>query len=304
MAGHFGTKQNRTPACKLCAQPKYRAGLCREHYFARERTRRAEARKPVSLTCSQCSKEFKAIPIARRKYCSYACVNEARRIRERTTKKPPSSATCKICGTVFAPKKPWHVFCSEPCSYRAKSARIYTKGRRVEKRITGNCESCGKPFSQPRRMYVKRFSARNPKFCSLDCAYKARRDDKSPKFRGGIITYRGCRWLQIADEIRARDEFLCGICHALQKLRRKHPVDHTIPFRLMEMWGLDPNHYDNLLTMCDSCHGKKQSVEDKLLRGDVLGFIRGLVTMNYPIERIRAACAVAELSTKGIPNVA
>ncbi len=153
-------------------------------------------------------------------------------------------------------------------------------------------------------MYVKRLIQRKPKFCSLECAYKARRGAESPKFRGGIITYRGARWLEIAEQTRAKDGFLCGVCRLLPKARRKHCVDHTIPFRLMKLWGFDPNHPDNLLTMCDSCHGKKQAPEDSLLRGDVLDFIRGLVAMNYPIERIRTACALAELSTKGLPSAA
>jgi 5-methylcytosine-specific restriction endonuclease McrA len=218
----------------------------------------------------------------------------------------PGSSTifCKFCGARFAPNRPWQLFCGEQCSRKAKSARIYTKGRLIEKRIEAQCQSCGRPFSQPRRFYIKRAIQRKPKFCSLDCAYRARRGDKSPKFRGGAVTYRGARWVQIAEEIRARDGFICGVCCALQKPRRKHCVDHTIPFRLMDKWSLDPNQYDNLLTLCDSCHGKKHSIEDRLLRGDVLGFLRGLVAMNYPIGRIRAACAVAELSTNGLPNVA
>jgi 5-methylcytosine-specific restriction endonuclease McrA len=144
---------------------------------------------------------------------------------------------------------------------------------------------------------------RQPKFCSLQCAYRERRGDKSPKFRGCAVSYRGVGWVHTAEIIRARDEYLCGICRELPD-KTKHHVDHVIPFRLMKLWGLDPNHYDNLQTLCNSCHSTKHHVEDRLLKGDLLGFLCGLVAMNYPIGRIRAACAVAELTTKGLPNVA
>ena len=302
MAGHFGTKHNRTPVCKICnKEPKYRAGLCRVHYFAAQRERRAEKRRMRASHCAHCGNLIES-PSPWKQFCSRRCIQYARNVRER--KLPVvARATCKHCKTEFSPTKAWQQFCSIGCKKKARNARLYTKGRKPETRIKGNCQSCGAPFDRPARFYSVRKKAPAPKFCSIQCAYKERRGEKSPKFRGGIITYRGCRWLQIAEEIRARDQYLCGICNDLPG-RRKHHVDHVIPFRLMEQWGLDPNLYDNLQTLCNSCHSTKQGVEDRLLRGNVLGFLRGLVLMNYPIARIRAACAVAELSTKGLPTAA
>jgi 5-methylcytosine-specific restriction endonuclease McrA len=302
MSGHFGTKHNRTPVCKVCGkEPKYRAGLCRMHYFAAQRERRAEKRRVRASHCAHCDKLMES-PSLRQQFCSRRCVEAARNIRNR--KLPVvDRATCNYCKTEFSPLRPWQRFCGEACVRKAKNARLYGK-RKPPATIAGNCLECGSPFTQPRRMYVKRLSVRQPKFCSLQCAYKARRGAGSQHFRGGSIAYRGVQWVNIAAEIRARDEFLCRACGKLPKVKREHCVDHIIPFRLMKQWGLDPNQYDNLLTVCDSCHGRKFASEGKLLRGDLLGFLRGLVAIAYPVERIRAACAVAELSTKGLPNAA
>jgi 5-methylcytosine-specific restriction endonuclease McrA len=266
MAGHYGTKQNRTPLCKECAAPKYRAGFCREHYFARLRARRAEKR-----------------------------VVRIRRIRERRALPQPTD--CRECGASFIRNKQWQKFCGDACSKADRNRRL--RKNRKAAIIEGNCESCGQPFTKPRHLYVKRLIQRQPKFCSLSCAYAARRGADSPKFRGGVITYRGAKWLDVAEQTRARDQYLCVPCGALTK-SRKHSVDHIIPFRLMVQWGLDPNQPDNLVTTCGSCHGKKQGFEDRLIRGDVVGFLRGLVSIHYPLDRIRAACALAGLSMNGI----
>jgi 5-methylcytosine-specific restriction endonuclease McrA len=48
-------------------------------------------------------------------------------------------------------------------------------------------------------------------------------------------------------------------------------VDHIIPWILLKADESVANHFDNLASLCISCHGKKTlSVEPKLFKGDVL----------------------------------
>ncbi len=105
MAGHFGTKHNRTPVCKKCgASPKYRAGFCREHYFEALRERRAAKLRLKASKCAHCGNLIES-PSQWKRFCSARCIQDARNARER--KHPtPAIITCKRCGIDFAPKKP------------------------------------------------------------------------------------------------------------------------------------------------------------------------------------------------------
>jgi hypothetical protein len=270
MAGHFGTKHNRTPHCKSCDAPKYRAGLCRSHYFAKMKADGVGRKTPRPKKCHKCNTEFQTTR-AFQKFCSYRCSQDDRNER---TRKPP-----------------------RPC----RQLRLPAP-RAAAKQIAAVCQNpaCGKHFEKLRREYIKAKSFRQPKYCSHECAYAMRRGGESPKFRGGAITYRGAGWTQTAHEIRSRDGNLCGICQKLPVGKTKHHVDHIIPFRLMKQWGLEPNAHVNLLTLCINHHTKKTPLEDKLLRGDVLGFARGLVAMLYPIQAAQEAFAAAGLSAKGL----
>jgi 5-methylcytosine-specific restriction endonuclease McrA len=293
VSGHFGTKHNRTPICKLCSSPKYRAGLCSTHYFARIRERTALKRRARKAHCSYCKSELINAPILRR-YCSARCIQSARNERERKLGLLPSTRNCKRCHKEFSPSKHWNEFCSKRCTEINRNDRLRKGTQQPERRISAICLSCGSKFEQPQRHYST-VKGRVPKFCSIACAYKERRGAKSPNFRGGTVGYRGVRWADIAEQARARDQYLCGACSVLHG-RVKHSVDHVIPYRLMRQWGIDPNHFDNLQTLCRACHGRKFEAENRLLRGDLVGFVQSMLSMKYPELRIRAALQHAGLS--------
>jgi hypothetical protein len=49
---------------------------------------------------------------------------------------------------------------------------------------------------------------------------------------------------------------------------------------------VDPHQAENLVSICNICHGKKKIAEDALFRGDAFEFIRILKGMRYPLVRV------------------
>jgi hypothetical protein len=82
---------------------------------------------------------------------------------------------------------------------------------------------------------------------------------------GGKIWWRGKEWDALKLRIRARDGFMCAECDMAEwqhKDRCGHPlhVHHIIAYRISH-----DNSPLNLITLCDSCHGKKRSEENALI---------------------------------------
>jgi hypothetical protein len=65
-------------------------------------------------------------------------------------------------------------------------------------------------------------------------------------------------------------------------------IDHTFPRRWIqdEYPKVDPHQAENLVSICNICHGKKKIAEDALYRGDAFEFIRILKGMRYPMKRV------------------
>jgi hypothetical protein len=72
-------------------------------------------------------------------------------------------------------------------------------------------------------------------------------------------------------------------------LKVKQVCDHLFPVKFLLRLKLDPHVEVNMMSVCASCHGRKLKHEDKIFRGDVLGFMAGLNRIGYPVERVRAA---------------
>jgi len=63
-------------------------------------------------------------------------------------------------------------------------------------------------------------------------------------------------------------------------------LDHLIPRRFLEHRGIDPHQEKNLLSVCGSCHGQKKTIEDRLFRGDAIGWLLGLRQIGYPVDQV------------------
>lgn len=76
-----------------------------------------------------------------------------------------------------------------------------------------------------------------------------RKGPLSPQWKGGRIPLEdyGSRWRAIRARIRERDNHQCQICGSPEQLQ----VHHIEPFRKERKHA-----FDNLITLCASCHGK------------------------------------------------
>jgi len=76
-------------------------------------------------------------------------------------------------------------------------------------------------------------------------------------------------------------------------------VDEVIHHLLARRWcmeqGIDPHDIANLISICQVCHGRANRIEDRLWRGDIVGFMTEMRRINFPVERIVAFAASVAL---------
>jgi 5-methylcytosine-specific restriction endonuclease McrA len=246
---------------------------------------RGKRTTPATIICAQCAEPFERRPhlvaFALRKgltrfYCSRACHHLAARRGE--------TRACKICGGEFyynqaTNKGSTGEYCSRPCQNIGFSAKM--KGRqktpdhlakiadaqrgkpKYGKRapaITWQCEHCG----VVRELTLRQRSnalANHHRFCSRECwrSYLKEHPEASGTYRGGKLARhaRGPNWEDQAALARERDDHTCQDCGHFQT----HPklnVHHRTPFRWFDGDWLRANDLDNLVTLCVSCHTRRE----------------------------------------------
>lgn len=88
--------------------------------------------------------------------------------------------------------------------------------------------------------------------------------DKPWNYKGGIISISFLKqhgvnseeWQELAKKIRKRDNYICQYCGNIPSFH----VHHIIPRRIK----ID-NHPDNLITLCEHCHPKVESLTTKYI---------------------------------------
>jgi hypothetical protein len=65
--------------------------------------------------------------------------------------------------------------------------------------------------------------------------------------------------------------------------------DHLFPRRFLLHFAAEPNVLFNLASVCQRCHGGKLKAEERLYYSDVLGFIRELRKLNWPLGMVKEA---------------
>ena len=68
----------------------------------------------------------------------------------------------------------------------------------------------------------------------------------------------GPAWNKLRAQVRARDEYRCQVCGKVEG-DRTHDVHHITPLRAFISIS-DANRLDNLITLCQSCHRKAETV--------------------------------------------
>ena len=231
-------------------------GWCDLHYGRWKRNGDPEVshagRPPVNRKCKQCGRVYEVgaayAETRGSKYCSRSCrdAGMARKTRE-----------CGWCQQTFVPKNPATVGTGRFCSQRCW--RAYEHDRQPRS-FEFTC-ACGKTFRRS-AAHVKRFG--KPKYCSKACASAGR-------VRPESVASRGPGWRKLAEVIRERDGRRCVKCGEPELPRRRHAVDHIVPWVLVKVRPEVGNDPANLATLCHRCHGIKTTViEPRLLAGDFL----------------------------------
>ena len=181
---------------------------------------------------------------------------------------------CVTCGNEFRkyPSNKSRKYCSFKCSIEPSRRQVPLK-----------CANCGTEFSRCQAL-VKRSKMA---FCTQECAWTFKRGENSGNWRGGQPRhYRGPDWGAASEAARSRDEYKCQICGRPQQKGQKLSVDHIIPYRLVK-----ENALVNLISICRApCHATKTQVAERcFLRGDMLGFLKGLREASWPMDKVDAA---------------
>ncbi len=115
----------------------------------------------------------------------------------------------------------------------------------------------------------------------------------------------GADWGRIRDKVRARDQYQCQVCGAIESTRQ-HDVHHKTPFRSFNGDLTRANRLENLSTLCSSCHKKvEQNVRMRSgLAGlaYVLGNLAPLFLMCDPSD-LGTHIEPIESKTFGLPTV-
>ena len=122
-----------------------------------------------------------------------------------------------------------------------------------ETRAITTCQICGIRFEY----YIA--TRPNIKTCSNECLYKLQSKlmsgDKHPRWKGGMHPkWRGSNWKKVRLLALERDNNVCQDCLTKSKL----VVHHLKPYRKFNSW-VKANKLENLITLCKSCHAKRES---------------------------------------------
>jgi hypothetical protein len=124
-----------------------------------------------------------------------------------------------------------------------------------------DCQHCGKPFEGPRQLSIA--AREKARFCSYDCTYGYRRahPELSPVWRGGYDPYYGPNWKFQAKLARERDHNTCQDC-GKEQYRPLLPVHHIQRLRAFRRDFTAANDLTNLITLCATCHMRRERALD------------------------------------------
>jgi 5-methylcytosine-specific restriction endonuclease McrA len=121
--------------------------------------------------------------------------------------------------------------------------------------IQVRCTQCGRKTPVPRWFEKEGLELH---FCNDKCKASWQNDHKSEVRLKGRPEYRGGNWQTVSRRIRERDSFRCRSCGVSEEaLGRQMDVHHVVPFRAFSSTDR-ANREDNLISVCPSCHKKKE----------------------------------------------
>lgn len=272
--------------CEICEKEFF----CRPGLVAAGKTPRYCGQKcmgigkttKVDVPCFTCKKVLKLRPseIAEHNFCSHKCRGEWQKGQTGSLSphyKGPIAVQCSFCGKTLERipakiKRAKYHFCDTSCHGNWRKTQTGSLSPRYDDgKIEIKCSYCNKEITKYRCRVVKhKFH-----FCDKKCSSEWRKTltgESSNRYKGGYTGYYGPDWLKQSRAARKRDSYCCQACGKPQKInKRALDVHHVIPFR---NFGYIPkqnenhvaaNSIDNLVSLCQSCHGKLESGKLSLL---------------------------------------
>lgn len=267
--------------CQICGV----AFLAKPYEFAAgrqfcSRTCAYQGRKPTGLprkppivnTCRVCGDAYERTPSRDGPYCSRDCHSQGMSKRstyvcivcrsafERSPSRTGNPLYCgTVCAKVDAPKRMrvwWDTPDFRERQHRAVKSALTGRLRKPPVRMT--CQQCG-----IKRTFIgrDRTRARTLRFCSHAChgVWLRAHPEELRHFRGGSIRrpYYGPDWTDQRRATRQRDSDTCQDC-GLHQRRPQLDVHHIIPRRTFGADWQTANTLTNLVTLCKSCHTKRE----------------------------------------------
>jgi hypothetical protein len=243
--------------CKICNKPF--TTYNKNAIFCSLSCRNNSMIKRIECVCIKCGKKFLVKPyiIKKRqgKFCSNNCHSKwisNNKGKNSYNYKPKIKCVCKQCNKEFFVKP--HIitdgrgkFCSHKCHLQYNKGKNHKQYKEKVKKI---CKKCGKEF------YIHSgWNQRGQgKFCYLKCKYEYCIKEKSSCWKGGSSFLPYCYKFNERRKKATRNFFnnTCIIC-GNEDFSRKisvHHVDHD------KFQGCNGKPF-NLVTLCQSCHGKE-----------------------------------------------
>lgn len=168
---------------------------------------------------------------------------------------------CEFCDNPFKMKEyllnkcKLH-FCSSKCYglwQRGKSSNERAGRPNIKQRVIKKCEGCDiEMILTPYEFHVK-------KFCSHKCFWNYNQGENNSSYRGFSSRYRGPNWETQRKLQLMNDSYRCFLCKSENELN----VHHIEPFALFDDYE-DANQLENLITLCNKCHGEVETQYNKL----------------------------------------
>lgn len=235
----------------------------------------------VKVVCDNCGKDFykKSWEIAKtdHNFCSRICRGGwgSKHLRGEDAshwKGGLVTKTCKFCGNELQiPKSHVRfgegVFCSRKCMGKWMSNHLRGENSHRWKGgpVTRICKYCGEEFQIQNSLVCNGEGI----FCSMKCHGKwdseHRVGENHPGWKGGFDSYYGTNWNSQRRKALERDGYQCQVCGKTgEELPREPDVHHIIPLREFDT-PEEANTLDNLITLCQECHGKGEGRPRKQL---------------------------------------
>lgn len=232
------------------------------------------------VTCDYCGDDFRRNPCDTDgvNYCSKECVSNARSEKYSGEGHPnykggKDTVTCEYCGSEY---KVWSTqvdktrFCSNDCKADWQSENVTGEDHHQYNSVKIDCHICGETV----RRKPSHLEGQERVFCSYGChrEYQSRHQvgENHHMYNGGRSEKYGPNWDEQAEKARCRDDYKCQDCGRGQdEFDRALSVHHIMP---RKMYTDSDGKYDyergnrleNLVTLCGSCHSKREAVTLKL----------------------------------------